>query len=195
MRLKYFLGFLCILSALSATGYSLSCKVCTDMNFFSCDGPSEDCPADSACGSSITMRTEYVSAVNHEFTRSCVPKQQCDNSVSFMIPNGVMRKSTSCCFTDDCTPPLPAFLADGYQPNGVTCPTCMSATSTWCNSEDTMQCAGSENMCLLQTTRTYAPVRQSLAVRGCATESMCSLGTQYLNIGNLKSKLKFKCVG
>ncbi|XP_075046787.1 phospholipase A2 inhibitor NAI-like [Mixophyes fleayi] len=193
MRLESLLAFLCILSVLSATGYSLSCKVCMDMFSTFCDGPSMVCPADNACASSYTVTTAYGSALSRVFSMSCAPRHQCNMLGSVGVPNGKIKMSITCCYKDDCTPPMPTLPADNSQKNGLTCPTCTSADSTWCYTGDTMQCAGSENMCLLQTTENIAPIKQSVAVRGCATESICSLGTQRVEFGKLKSILTFSC--
>ncbi|XP_077312362.1 phospholipase A2 inhibitor NAI-like [Lithobates pipiens] len=83
--------------------------------------------------------------------------------------------------------------ADNPVPNGLKCPSCLSFYSPWCNSSDTMQCTGNENMCLLQTVHIGEAVPQSTAYRGCATKSICDLGNLCYSHNGILTDVRFHC--
>ncbi|XP_063798370.1 phospholipase A2 inhibitor NAI-like [Pseudophryne corroboree] len=157
MELKSLLLFLCILSALLEAGYALSCNMCINMNDPYCQGSSMDCPADNVCASSYTVTYIYESAVSKVFSRACAPKSQCNISGSASVPNGKIKIRINCCETDNCIPPTPTLPEDNVQRNGLTCETCGSDSSNYCDSDETMQCTGNERRCLLQTTEQSDP--------------------------------------
>ncbi|XP_072011133.1 phospholipase A2 inhibitor gamma subunit B-like [Engystomops pustulosus] len=183
-------GMFWILSALVTSGDALSCKVCTSANTNSCNASSVVCPEDYACASSYTLTNTHGGI----FSRSCAPRHHCDTPGSISASNGRLRRSTTCCYTDHCTPPPPTLPDADFQPNGLSCQTCLSLYSRWCSSKLTIDCTGEEDACLLQTSDYYAPVRRSVAVRGCATKSICSLGTQWIQFGDLKMRFKYSCL-
>ncbi|XP_075696511.1 phospholipase A2 inhibitor gamma subunit B-like [Rhinoderma darwinii] len=185
-----FPGLLWVLSALVTSGDTLSCKVCTTSNAEFCNVSSSLCPEDHVCASSYTVTNTHGTI----FTMSCAPKHHCDSPGSISAANGRIRRSTTCCYTDNCTPPPPILPDENFQPNGLTCQTCLSVYSKWCYSKHTMDCTGDEDVCLLQTSEYYAPIRRSVAVRGCATKNICFLGTQWIKFGTLKMKFKYSCV-
>ncbi|XP_069802578.1 phospholipase A2 inhibitor gamma subunit B-like isoform X1 [Dendropsophus ebraccatus] len=183
-------GLLWVLSVLVTPGDALTCKVCTSSHVTSCNASSMVCPEDQACASSYTLTNTHGAV----FTMSCAPRHHCDSPGSITASNGRIRRSTTCCYTDNCTPPPPVLPEKSFQPNGLSCGTCLSAHSKWCYSKHTIDCTGDEDACLLQTSEYYAPIRRSVAVRGCATKSICSLGTQWIQFGILKMKFKYSCV-
>ncbi|XP_063800037.1 phospholipase A2 inhibitor NAI-like isoform X1 [Pseudophryne corroboree] len=171
------LRFLCILSALAATGFSLSCNQCVATGSSSCTGTTVTCPADYTCGSTRTVSTAS-GVTSSAIVMSCIPQNQCDTSGSISTADIKTKIGITCCNTDNCTPSPSALPGDSSQPNGLTCRSCISATSDWCYTGDTVQCTGSEDMCLLQRSNIYAPSKLSTAIRGCATKNMCSLSSQ-----------------
>ncbi|KAG9466254.1 hypothetical protein GDO78_016919 [Eleutherodactylus coqui] len=183
-------GLLWFLSALVTPGGSLTCKVCTSSNAQFCNVSSMVCSEDHACAASYTLTNTYGAV----YTMSCAPKHHCDSPGSISASNGRIRRSTTCCYTDNCTPAPPILPDDDFRPNGLTCQSCLSTNSKWCYSKRTIECSGEENACLLHTSQYYAPIRRSVAVRGCATESICSLGTQWVQFGAIKMKSKYSCV-
>ncbi|CAN2388070.1 u-PAR/Ly-6 domain [Pristimantis euphronides] len=179
-----------VLSALVTHSDSLSCKVCTASDAQSCQASSVVCPEDYVCASSYTLTNTHQTI----FAMSCAPRHHCDSPGSISASNGRIRRSTTCCYTDNCTPVPPILLDDDFRPNGLRCQTCLSMYSNWCYSKRTIECTGEEDACLLHTSQYYAPIRRSVAVRGCATKSICSLGTQWIEFGTLKMKSKYSCV-
>ncbi|CAI9611974.1 unnamed protein product [Staurois parvus] len=100
------LGFLCVLSAFTATGYSLSCKLCVGSDSSSCIGTLETCPPDHACGAVRTVTKINENEVDLYFI-SCVPLKECNSPGSISVPKGKIRRGTSCCHTSNCIPPAP----------------------------------------------------------------------------------------
>ncbi|KAE8594363.1 hypothetical protein XENTR_v10019605 [Xenopus tropicalis] len=191
MRLP--LGILSVLSALAATGYSLSCQTCMSAGSTPCQGESLPCPADNACAATYALTTANGVTVSQVYTLSCAPRSQCDKPGSISIPDGKIKRGTSCCYTDNCTPPTPTLPAVNNQVNGLVCRTCASADSAWCYTSDTMQCTGDEKMCLLQTTEIKGSVSSKVAVRGCATKSICDLGGTSVSSPEFSMDVKFSC--
>ncbi|XP_044125182.1 phospholipase A2 inhibitor and Ly6/PLAUR domain-containing protein-like [Bufo gargarizans] len=101
--------------------------------------------------------------------------------------------SSSCCNTDNCTPNTPTLPTISSNPNGLVCRYCASVDSTWCHTDDTVQCTGEQNMCLLQTTHVSGSVSASSAIRGCATKSICDLGSQSASAGGVTTDVKIIC--
>ncbi|CAI9611972.1 unnamed protein product [Staurois parvus] len=188
------LSLLCVLSALTATGHALTCKVCMVSYSTYCNGDtSMVCPKGQVCVSAYTLTTMGHSKVSEEFSRGCAPKDQCNTPGSISIPGGKIKRNTSCCFTDNCYPPTPTLPEDNFEPNGVTCATCASSYSDWCYNDKTMRCTGDENMCILESSHQYEPIDQMLALRGCATRSICDIGTQEISYGHINMTMKIKC--
>ncbi|XP_031762432.1 phospholipase A2 inhibitor and Ly6/PLAUR domain-containing protein-like [Xenopus tropicalis] len=189
--MRSLLGTLCALSVFAATGYSLSCQTCMSAGSTPCQGQSLPCPPDSACVATYTLTTTNGVTVSEAYTLSCAPLGRCDKPGSFSFPKSKLKMGTSCCYTDNCSPPTPTLPADNNQVNGLVCPTCASADSAWCYTSDTMQCTGDENMCLLQTTE--IKVSSKVAVRGCATKSICDLGSTSVSYPGYSMDVKFSC--
>ncbi|XP_040183166.1 phospholipase A2 inhibitor and Ly6/PLAUR domain-containing protein-like [Rana temporaria] len=187
------LKILGVLSALVTSGYSLSCTKCSSSISDSCTGPSETCPSGSLCGAGYAESWALGIRVSKSYTMSCVPQDKCDKTGSMSLPNNVrMKMGTTCCKTDQCTPTFPSLPRDSSGSNGLTCRSCIS-DSTWCYTSDTMQCTGDENMCLLQTTKVSGPKPASIAMRGCATKSICNLGSESSSAEGVSMEVKFIC--
>uniref|UniRef100_A0A8C5WJD1 Sodefrin-like factor n=1 Tax=Leptobrachium leishanense TaxID=445787 RepID=A0A8C5WJD1_9ANUR len=134
------------------------------------------------------------SVVSKKYERDCVPKNQCNLQGSMSIINThIHRIGVSCCNTDNCTPDLPTLPAVSTRFNGLVCRTCVSTYSGWCYTDDTMQCTGNENMCLLQTTSITGAVSMRIVLRGCATKSLCDLSRQTEQTADRKVDMRFTC--
>ncbi|XP_066428750.1 phospholipase A2 inhibitor and Ly6/PLAUR domain-containing protein-like [Eleutherodactylus coqui] len=166
-------GFLCLVSALTATSSDLSCTECVSISSSTCSGDSITCPGEFMCGSVYTR--DLGEGVRSEMLqRGCLPSSQCNLSGTMSIMNGQFGIGSSCCSSDDCTPTLPTFPTKSHNPNGVICPSCTADQPTWCYTSDTVQCTADENMCLLQEIeQTGSGSKASSALRGCATKSFC----------------------
>ncbi|XP_040277156.1 phospholipase A2 inhibitor and Ly6/PLAUR domain-containing protein-like [Bufo bufo] len=185
------IGILSLLSALVATSYALSCTQCMS-NEATCSGTSTTCPSGNQCGSTYT-ETTIAGAKSISLTRSCALSSQCGINGSVGLQQGHIRMSTSCCNTDNCAPDPPTYPTTSSTPNGLVCRSCISAVSTSCNTNDTVQCTGDENMCLLMTTKVSGSVSASTAIRGCASKTICDIGSLSASAGGVTSDVKFIC--
>ncbi|XP_044134623.1 phospholipase A2 inhibitor and Ly6/PLAUR domain-containing protein-like [Bufo gargarizans] len=184
-------GILCLLSALVATSYALSCTHCFS-NEATCSGPSLTCSSGQHCGT--TYRETIAAGLKSiSLTRSCTLATQCGFRGTVGIQHGNIRMGTSCCNSDNCTPSLPSLPIRSSYTNGLVCRSCKSDDSARCHTADTIECTGDENMCLLQTTHESGSASASSAIRGCATESICNLGSQSASAGGVIRDIKFIC--
>ncbi|XP_075462401.1 phospholipase A2 inhibitor and Ly6/PLAUR domain-containing protein-like [Ascaphus truei] len=190
--MRSLLQVLCVLSALVATGYSLSCTVCESSSGTSCTGLSINCTDAHVCMSSYTVLT--AGGIETKiFTRNCEPQTRCGINGSITLPTYKSQMGSSCCTTDNCTPSIPTLPANNNTKNGVTCRTCISADSDYCYTSDTVECTGDEKMCLLQSTKISGSISRKVAIRGCATESICNIGNQFANGNGLTTEVITKC--
>ncbi|XP_066465377.1 phospholipase A2 inhibitor and Ly6/PLAUR domain-containing protein-like [Eleutherodactylus coqui] len=177
----------CVLCDISL-GSALWCTECTSRSS-ECTGNNITCPNGTVCGSTYIKRFRVAENKTTEYlTRNCIDETKCSFNGTVTSRNDHIETGVSCCDTDNCTAPLPTF-SNSFQPNNVTCRSCVSEKSTWCYTSDTIACKGDENMCLLLTTQTGSA---SEALRGCATKSICDLSSQS-NIMGSSMKLTFKC--
>ncbi|XP_066428746.1 phospholipase A2 inhibitor and Ly6/PLAUR domain-containing protein-like [Eleutherodactylus coqui] len=183
------IGFLSLFSALTATSSALSCTKCSSTSS-TCSGSSVTCPVGFMCGS-VHSRVLGEAVRSENLIRGCTPSSECKLSGTMSITQGRIALGISCCSTDNCTPTLPTVPTKSHNPNGVICQSCVSAQSTWCYTSDTIQCTADENMCLLQGTE--IPGLLSTAVRGCATKSLCDLGSHSYTAGGSTIKSTFTC--
>ncbi|XP_063794614.1 phospholipase A2 inhibitor and Ly6/PLAUR domain-containing protein-like [Pseudophryne corroboree] len=175
-------------------GFSLTCKLCTGVDFSSCTGETTQCAANQACGGVRTASIANGVTVSEIYVLSCVTNEKCNTNASLSTPSSKIKLATSCCYMDNCTPSTPTLAADSSQPNGLTCRTCLSAYSDYCYTGDTIGCNGDENMCILQRTNIInAQIKQSVAIRGCATKSYCSIGSNSTSNGNLEVNVVITC--
>ncbi|KAM4015675.1 phospholipase A2 inhibitor NAI-like [Anomaloglossus baeobatrachus] len=182
---------LILLSTLAATGYTLRCPQCVSASS-TCSGSSATCPAGQVCGISYSQ-TQAGGVMTEAFGRTCTVSSQCNMKGSITLQQGRIRTVTACCNTDDCAPVVPPLSTINYTRNGLVCRSCVSADSTWCYTSDTMQCTGDENMCLLQTTKITESGTVATAIRGCATKSICDLGSQSQSAAGVSTEVKFIC--
>ncbi|XP_077312663.1 phospholipase A2 inhibitor and Ly6/PLAUR domain-containing protein-like [Lithobates pipiens] len=182
-----------VLSALVASGYSLSCTECSSLSN-SCTGPSVTCPSGSVCGAVYVENLLIGLLISTTYTMSCISQNKCDIKGSMSFSNiGRLKMGISCCRTDRCTPTLPSLPGSLSGSNGETCPVCASSDSTECKTSDTLQCYGDENTCLLLATKISGPTKQSTAIRGCATKSSCNIGSLSTRAQGVSTDIQFIC--
>ncbi|KAM9299501.1 uncharacterized protein PAF06_016580 [Gastrophryne carolinensis] len=128
------------------------------------------------------------------YTRQCSPEAQCNITGSMTVPNGTVQISTSCCYNDSCTPEIPTLSKNiDNSTNGVTCRSCLTVTSDWCYTSNTVSCTGAETKCLLQTTVLTGTQQVAVAMRGCATPDICSFGSQSFSLTDFTSSSNYIC--
>ncbi|XP_040182912.1 phospholipase A2 inhibitor and Ly6/PLAUR domain-containing protein-like [Rana temporaria] len=187
------LQILGVLSALVASGYSLSCTRCSSSSD-SCTGPNVTCPSGSVCGAQFKESQLLGFGASKTYVMSCTLQNQCDTRGSFSLAHNLTEKmATSCCETNGCTPTLPSLPGNSSGSNGLMCPSCMS-NSTWCDTSDTMECKGDEKMCFLYSTKTSGHSSNvSHVMRGCATKSICNFSSQSSSGKEISTEVKFIC--
>ncbi|XP_041427651.1 phospholipase A2 inhibitor and Ly6/PLAUR domain-containing protein-like isoform X2 [Xenopus laevis] len=174
--------------------YCLSCVQCKVEGENFCQGPEYQCPktGDFACGSTSTV-TIIEGIASKTFSRSCERRANCGISGSMSYLRGRMKTATTCCFNDGCSPPPPKLPLENMQRIGLTCRSCTSLDSKWCNTEDTIDCFGEERKCILQTTTTSGFKSGQRAIRGCATNDLCAMGSQYHDYGDITEWTEVTC--
>ncbi|XP_066462647.1 phospholipase A2 inhibitor and Ly6/PLAUR domain-containing protein-like [Eleutherodactylus coqui] len=180
------IGILSLVSALTATSSALSCMECKSET-----SPCSSilCPPETMCGT-VYFQGLAAGMGSQSLHRGCLPLSECGNSGTISIKQGRSGVGVSCCSSDNCTPGLLKPPQKNHNPNGVICPSCATAESTSCDTSDTIQCTGDENICLFRTTKTG---ELSTAVRGCATKSYCDLGRQFYNIEGSTTEVTQSC--
>uniref|UniRef100_A0A803JXH3 UPAR/Ly6 domain-containing protein n=1 Tax=Xenopus tropicalis TaxID=8364 RepID=A0A803JXH3_XENTR len=173
--MRSLLGTLCALSVFAATGYSLSCTQCLNLNGISCSGTSGTCPTNQVCASVLlSLSIPFLGFSNRDmFTRTCAPQELCNLNGSFSFPFTMVTFASSCCSTDNCTSTLPTIPDNINQPNGLTCPTCFSSDGSLCDASQSIPCTGNENMCYVENA--IATGFFPILARGCASKSVCDI--------------------
>ncbi|KAM4703269.1 phospholipase A2 inhibitor gamma subunit B-like [Rhinophrynus dorsalis] len=186
--------FLCIFSILISTGYCLSCIHCRAEGENSCTGEEKKCPTydDFVCASTSTI-TIMEGVARKTFTRSCEKRITCGISGNIGYQKGKIKTATSCCYSDSCTPSMPALPPDNTQKAGLTCRSCTSMNSKWCYTDETIDCTGEERRCILQTTSMSGAKSGMTAVRGCATKNLCDIGSRDQDFGDVKMRMEVTC--
>ncbi|XP_044134618.1 phospholipase A2 inhibitor and Ly6/PLAUR domain-containing protein-like [Bufo gargarizans] len=187
--------FMCILSALAKTGFSLECIKCIALGDSSCtEGPIVTCPQGHTC-TSMYQETIKDGKTSEFLYRSCGPTSHCNKTGSFTIENQSARLGISCCYTDNCYPPLPQLQSASTRRNGKVCQMCSDGSEA-CSGTATIDCVGNENKCILQVTKTIAGTDKNVeSYRGCGTKSICEIGNQNISFGFLNMESTFPCGG
>ncbi|XP_073425945.1 phospholipase A2 inhibitor and Ly6/PLAUR domain-containing protein-like [Dendrobates tinctorius] len=185
------IGILSLFLTLAATSDALACTQCLSESS-TCSGSSETCRSGYECGSEYGVGLSG-GKTTETLVRKCTPSSQC-NTKGIISTSGLqIRMGISCCSTDDCTPKIPELPSKGTNLNGLVCRSCLSSDSAWCYTSDTVQCTGDENMCILQTTKQSGSSSSLLTIRGCATKSICDLGSQTETFAGISMDIKTFC--
>ncbi|XP_069496945.1 phospholipase A2 inhibitor gamma subunit B-like [Ambystoma mexicanum] len=184
----------CILTALLAEGYARQCLTCAGLSPAMCIGTVQTCATrDDVCMASYTTRIISNLPVR-EFTRMCGQAIFCKIDQTMTAPSMTIRKSTTCCTSDTCTPPEPKEpVAPDTKENGVTCHAC-SAQDYYCDTKEKMKCTGSETRCSRYALKTEQGSKVSqIALRGCASENFCAVGSSSKGIGGTSITIDMAC--
>ncbi|XP_040277369.1 phospholipase A2 inhibitor and Ly6/PLAUR domain-containing protein-like [Bufo bufo] len=189
------LGILTVFSALVATACALSCTECVtnEPSTTTCSGNKVSCANGFLCGSTFIETVQGKGKVS-TFGRRCVHKSQCDFKGNVALSDIKQRTATTCCSTEDCTPPVPTLIPSNENSNGLTCPYCDASGSITCDAEISLKCTGSEDRCLHRISEHNSG--QSVYVSSsqmCATESYCDHGIESYTEGGTTYKNVFFC--
>ncbi|XP_053547227.1 phospholipase A2 inhibitor gamma subunit B [Bombina bombina] len=190
--MRNFLSLTFILLALTPSGNCLSCIHCVTLDGSPCNGPSVVCAAGEVCLSVITHATVGEVEPVTTFNRACGKPECCDKSTSFSHPSGYLRNDHTCCYTDDCTPPIPTLPPVTSERNGVICRGCFSPDSDNCD-DTNMSCTGDETQCIQVFTTTSGLISGMSILRGCASKQTCDMGNQYSSSGQVHVIAEVSC--
>ncbi|XP_067280421.1 urokinase plasminogen activator surface receptor-like [Pseudorasbora parva] len=150
LQISVFLFFI-----LFTAGHSLDCYECLGLTGSCADQKLKTCPGGSSKCMSVTAVTQGGEITVKVKTKDCAPACQ-NGSMNF----GISKVTSSCCNTDQCNfqdAPDPSNI-----PNGKTCYSCDGQSCS-----NTVRCSGTEDRCIKATGIS------SVAVKGCASKSMC----------------------
>ncbi|XP_018082226.2 cell wall protein AWA1-like isoform X2 [Xenopus laevis] len=132
----------------------------------------------SCTGTNVTCASGYVCTTHHKvviqdgdktqsIVRTCGAQSNCEDLVRQSLPGYTAIDSTTCCYSNYCTPAIKSYSS---QTNGLICTTCTAENGNACDNEKTMECSGDENVCHAELTLLSD---NSKTVSGCATKSIC----------------------
>uniref|UniRef100_A0A8C5QVB5 UPAR/Ly6 domain-containing protein n=1 Tax=Leptobrachium leishanense TaxID=445787 RepID=A0A8C5QVB5_9ANUR len=179
-----------VLLALVSTGYSITCTSCTGFN---CTAGNITCADSNACSTLYSATVTKDGGNLASFARACTPKDLCNITKSMSYSNVKVKMAIQCCETDGCNPEFRELPPDNETANGVVCRSCRSESSDSCYTDETIECKGNENMCLLQTIKISGIGTGSMSIRGCATKSFCDTTSQSLSVDGINTKSDFFC--
>nr|BAJ14722.1 phospholipase A2 inhibitor [Protobothrops elegans] len=168
--------FCCLLGIFLATGMCMECEVCV-MPGETCKGTMMTCKDnEDTC---VMFQTELIRApLSFTFTsKMCSTSDTCHlDYVETNLPHELaVRSKRACCVGDECDTMPPVVLEHhDNRYNGLHCPGCIGLASTECN-EKLVSCWDTENQCLSITGKNLYFLVNDISIKGCATESLCTL--------------------
>ncbi|XP_063291520.1 phospholipase A2 inhibitor NAI-like [Pelobates fuscus] len=180
------------LSTLTATGYALTCTKCMALGGDSCtEGLNDTCSSNQVCMSVYTV-TISGGKPGDFLSRSCGLQSQCNRIGSFSIPGKVIKMGITCCSTDFCVPKLANLPSDNTQKNGLKCASCETDSGP-CQSDEKMECMGTENKCLTRISKTTGGFPATSYTYGCTTKSICDIGEHIISFPTFSISGQFIC--
>ncbi|XP_048357774.1 phospholipase A2 inhibitor and Ly6/PLAUR domain-containing protein-like [Sphaerodactylus townsendi] len=168
---------LCLFLTLLARGTALQCEICTGLGH-NCTGKIETCPPDhDFCGTTL-FESKHDDRLVHGIIKNCISSSVCAaGSADINLGNkGRSKSHVFCCSGDTCNAAIAAkFLPSEAKHNGLQCPACYALFGDTCSDADIVNCVGSEFQCIdLAGYVHYGELSQRIAMKGCATHSVCS---------------------
>ncbi|XP_060100779.1 phospholipase A2 inhibitor and Ly6/PLAUR domain-containing protein-like isoform X1 [Heteronotia binoei] len=156
---------------------ALQCEICTGLGH-NCTGKTETCPpGHDFCGTTL-FESKQEEILVHGIIKNCIPSSVCaaGSSDINLGEKGRSRTHVFCCQGDTCNAATAAkFMPSEAKLNGLQCPACYASLDESCNDADIVNCVGSEFQCIdLAGYVHYDESSQRIAMKGCATESVCS---------------------
>ncbi|XP_063800045.1 phospholipase A2 inhibitor NAI-like isoform X2 [Pseudophryne corroboree] len=178
------------------TGHCLTCISCYNTTSLSCNGTNITCTAGYSCAS-VHSQVTLAGNISDTFIRTCAPQNECNITGSSTYSDRTLSLRTACCSSDDCDPEFPSVPdnSTSNKTNDIVCRSCVSETSNWCYTSDTMTCTGEEKKCIREErkiTRNGSNT-ELLAFRGCATASICNVNQKIVEYGGNTFDSKFIC--
>ncbi|XP_069597099.1 phospholipase A2 inhibitor NAI-like isoform X1 [Ranitomeya imitator] len=192
----YLWSLVSFLSALAATGHCLQCYTCVGLMSDSCSFAfltNSSCPAGNVCASRyrIAVSGEFIF---QRFIRFCAQLSECNaTGIYSTSTTSSERIATTCCSENLCTPEKPIVPEGNSTPNGLKCPKCSSWRPS-CDTLRTLNCAGDQTMCLIETTKeTTGSLNVTSIKRGCASEGFCYKRNESSTAGTVLKETTYSC--
>ncbi|XP_041426582.1 uncharacterized protein LOC121396054 [Xenopus laevis] len=114
-----------IICALTATVCSIKCMSCNNYylsSFQNCTGPTVECDRKyDSCGTSYFLKLELYEKKQHTYETGCWQSEDCNKTLRMTALGLQLTRISSCCNTDNCTPPETFFEPQNSTKNGVLC--------------------------------------------------------------------------
>ncbi|KAM4652912.1 phospholipase A2 inhibitor and Ly6/PLAUR domain-containing protein-like [Discoglossus pictus] len=175
------LAVLWLLSAVLGEAFSLECLHCNGTGGTSCTPSLKICPiGQDQC---VTTYSEgnltliFIAKPSQFVQKSCGVQADCDRSFSMTTNNTEQTSRTKCCTTKGCTTQV-SLIPKSLSKNGVMCESCFERGEK-CNSIGQIECTGLETSCIQYTANIiHATNNYMVTAKGCATPTMCTMGTK-----------------
>ncbi|KAG8433757.1 hypothetical protein GDO86_012208, partial [Hymenochirus boettgeri] len=170
---------------------------CSSYTDTPCNGTSQKCSStNDVCGTTRirnAVSTGYLWS-SFFYIRSCVSFAECNKigTISGLYSN--TSTSTTCCNSDNCTPPTPPMPVQNITANGRQCPSYLETQLVPCEFKNLTNCMGNQNLCIrYSSTTTIGSSKSSLLLGGCASESICSTTKSYISAPGLTLEVERSC--
>ncbi|XP_033015200.1 phospholipase A2 inhibitor and Ly6/PLAUR domain-containing protein-like [Lacerta agilis] len=181
----------CLLLALLPPVASLTCESCWNEEKDCKNATTVECDksSDQSCMSALGegKLSLFGSAIAF---KGCTNTELCDaeNPSASITSSMYIHYKISCCKTDMCNSRPPEMPEpEKRKLNGLKCPSCLSIFSEECEGQKTVSCRNEEDQCFYYGGRMkFGGSNLMIAVRGCATASMCDYGEGLMQ-ANLES--------
>ncbi|OCT73269.1 hypothetical protein XELAEV_18036249mg [Xenopus laevis] len=156
---------------------SLLCPVCHS-NRDTCEYYPVHCEGDETMCLTEKIWTITEKEIEFEFIRRCGKPAECSRVGTYSSNIRKFAVSTTCCNSSLCLSPVPTFPSQTANKNGLTCPSCYIENSNRCFGKDPLECVGNESNCINYVKQEiYENTVTFQSLYGCATDSICSVGS------------------
>ncbi|XP_040271819.1 uncharacterized protein LOC120987316 [Bufo bufo] len=160
-------------SSLPVENY-LICKQCQGDLDYKCENYAKCAPEHDACVTTISQTIYGGYKRNIQRTRRCGSSAECDTAGIITTVQKIISRSTTCCYYDNCIPPLPTLPSESNETNGHICENCYIKEQDRCVARDHIACTGNATRCISYTEETTEGLYRSKEIlHGCTHPSIC----------------------
>ncbi|XP_069057402.1 phospholipase A2 inhibitor and Ly6/PLAUR domain-containing protein-like [Pleurodeles waltl] len=193
--MRALLASVSILLAFIATGETLNCELCMNLNGTTCSGEKTACDANVTHCDNTFVEIEYNGQTSFMAFKTCAAHEKCNSYVfSQSIGGFKFRIKKDHCDKDNCNLEIITLPPRNSTPNGVRCPLCYAQNTTTCQTNETMECTGRETKCLDfgGKIRRYDQIVK-IASKNCVNEQPCNEPTLNCPHGPVVEVEHFRC--
>ncbi|XP_030068838.1 phospholipase A2 inhibitor and Ly6/PLAUR domain-containing protein-like [Microcaecilia unicolor] len=196
--MRAFLTSICIFSALIATGLSLTCDHCMNIEGDSCSGISAECNEGETCVTKIESVTHGDKKGHLACFKGCgkYDPKICKKTMYSHSDGLNFVLYTECCNEDNCNCGTVKVPPINTTENGFECPTCYHTGSSECISPKIMKCVGNEGQCFDFSGNMRIPGGhyEEQVIKGCVSAGACDIGLQLLKGLTIFELKRFSCI-